>query len=265
MDQSRDPWSSNVLGAPQAPFRTLDYIPAVTMKANDFSQWLHRQRNPDRALEVARFFQVFPGGYAEHDRFLGIAVPKLREGVRLFRGILPLEVVELVKSPWHEERMAGLLCWVDAFARSRCEATQREIVALYLRHRDHIDNWDLVDCSSHLILGPWWEKFPDPQTFRMLVASSVVWDRRIAVLSTFHGIRHGAPRACLDVCEALLGDRHDLIHKATGWMLREAGKRDVGVLQEFLERHATRMPRTMLRYSIEKFPEDERRKWLAKR
>ncbi|MBK9578632.1 MAG: DNA alkylation repair protein [Fibrobacterota bacterium] len=235
------------------------------MKATEFSRWLHRQRNPERAAQVERFFQVFPGGYAEHDRFLGIAVPKLREGVKLFRGIQPAEIVDLVRSPWHEERMVGLLCWVDAFSRSQSEATRQEIVELYLTHRGHIDNWDLVDCSSHLILGPWWETHPNPELFQALVESSIVWDRRIAVLSTYHGIRHGQPRACWHVCESLLNDRHDLIHKATGWMLREAGKRDLDVLHDFLHRHCLRMPRTMLRYSIEKLPEEERRKWLAKR
>lgn len=235
------------------------------MHDTNFSRWLRSRRNPERASQVERFFQVRPGGYAEHDRFLGVAVPTIREGVRKFRGITPTDALALVRSPWHEERMAGLLCWVDAFSRSETEATRGEIVDLYLGHRAHIDNWDLVDCSSHLIVGPWWELHPDPKMLRELVSSSNVWDRRIAVLSTFHGIRNGSPRACWQVCESLLGDRHDLIHKATGWMLREAGKRDLNVLHDFLERHCLQMPRTMLRYSIEKLPEKERRKWLANR
>lgn len=235
------------------------------MKAEDFSHWLLGQHNPERAGQVERFFQVFPGGYAEYDRFLGIPVPKLREGVRRFRGIPPDDIVSMVRSPWHEVRMAGLLSWTDTFSRCRSQPIQGEIAALYLSHRNHIDNWDLVDCSSHLILGPWWESHPDPQIFRMLVESSVVWDRRIAVLSTYHGIRNGRPRDCLEVCLALLADRHDLIHKATGWMLREAGKRDLSLLRGFLEAHADRMPRTMLRYSIERLPPEERLSWMQRR
>ncbi|HNY32374.1 MAG TPA: DNA alkylation repair protein [Fibrobacteria bacterium] len=235
------------------------------MHVQEFSRWLQEQADPPRAEQVQRFFQVFPGGYAEHDHFLGVAVPRIREGVRRFRGVSATEAAKLVTSPWHEERMAGLLTWVDLYSRSRSESAQGEIAELYLDHRQHIDNWDLVDCSSHLILGPWWEGHPDPHTFTTLLESSVVWDRRIAVLSTFHGIRNGRHGDCLDVCRRLLTDRHDLIHKATGWMLREAGKRDIAFLRSFLDAHAPRMPRTMLRYSIEKLPEDERRKWLARR
>lgn len=237
----------------------------MPMLALEFSRWLRDQAEPARAEQVQRFFQVFPGGYAEHDRFLGVAIPRIREGVRLFRGITASEATSLVSSPWHEERMAGLLTWADIFSRTRSDSDREAIVQLYLAHKHHVDNWDLVDCSSHLILGPWWEIHPDPRTFATLVQSPRLWDRRIAVLSTFHGIRNGRPKECWEVCEMLLTDRHDLIHKATGWMLREAGKRDLPLLRAFLEAHAHRMPRTMLRYSIEKMAPEERRKWLAKR
>lgn len=232
------------------------------MPAKEFAKWLCDRQDPKRAKQTSRFFQVLPGGYAEHDRFLGIAVPVVREGVKAFRGLSPAQATELVRSSWHEIRMAGLLSWVDTYARCKSEPLQGEIAKLYLENRGHIDNWDLVDCSAHLILGPWWENHPDPTTFWSLVESPVVWDRRIAVLSTFHGIRNGQSQACLDVCEALLGDRHDLIHKATGWMLREAGKRDLEILREFLRLHVHRMPRTMLRYAIEKLTSTERAEWM---
>lgn len=232
------------------------------MSARELSNWLQDRRDPVRAVGQARFFQVVPGGYAEHDRFLGLSVPTVREGVRLFRGMPPRDAARLVRSDWHEERLAGLLCWVDAFGRSRSESLRGEIADLYLEHKGHVDNWDLVDSSAHFIVGPWWEEHPAEEIFAELVGSPVVWDRRIAVLSTFHGIRQGRADACVDVCRALLGDPHDLIHKATGWMLREAGKRDPEILRSFLARHAARMPRTMLRYAIEKLPPSERRKWM---
>jgi DNA alkylation repair enzyme len=232
------------------------------MSAKEFSRWLRDRRDPERAVGQARFFQVSPGGYAEHDQFLGIPVPEVRRGVRQFRGLVPREALSLVGSPWHEERLAGLLCWVDSFQRAGSEAARQEIASLYLEHRTQVNNWDLVDSSAHLILGPWWEAHPSPTHFWELTRSPEIWDRRIAVLSTFHGIRHGRPDACLEVCEALMGDSHDLIHKATGWMLREAGKRDPEILRAFLVHHAGSMPRTMLRYAIEKFDPSERKTWM---
>ena len=233
------------------------------MKAREFSKWLRERRDPQKAIGQARFFQVLPGGYAENDQFMGLTVPTIREGVKLFRGIAPQEAVELVVSPWHEERLAGLLVWVDGFARARSDSTRGEIADLYLEHKAHVNNWDLVDSSAHFIVGPWWESHPAPKVFAKLVASPVLWDRRIAVISTFHGIRNGRPSDCWEVCEALLNDPHDLIHKATGWMLREAGKRDLDLLREFLRLHSHRMPRTMLRYSLEKLDAVERREWMA--
>ena len=234
------------------------------MRAKDFSKWLRERQDPERAKGQARFFQAGPGGYAEHDRFLGVPVPEIRRGVRQFRGMAPKDAVGLVKSGWHEERLAGLLSWVDAYSRAKSESVQSEIAALYLEHKEHVNNWDLVDSSAHFILGPWWEHHPDEATFWTLAKSEVVWDRRIAVMSTFHAIRHGRPDACLEVCANLLTDPHDLIHKATGWMLREAGNRNTRILRDFLEKYASRMPRTMLRYAIEKLALEERKDWLQR-
>lgn len=232
------------------------------MSAENFSRWLRERRDPQRAVGQARFFKVAPGGYAEHDHFLGITVPEIRFGVRMFRGGSPTDALKLVTSKWHEERLGGLLIWVDGYAKAESDTVRQEIVELYLRHKAHVDNWDLVDSSAHLILGPWWETHPALDVFWSLVASPVVWDRRIAVMSTFHGIRHGRPHACLEVARTLLTDGHDLIHKATGWMLREAGKREERVLRDFLQEHARNMPRTMLRYAIEKLTPEERRRWM---
>lgn len=234
------------------------------MSAKNFSKWLLARQDPERALGQARFFQVRPGGYAEHDRFLGIPVPEIRRGMRQFRDMAPRDALALVESTWHEERLAGLLCWVDAYSRAKSDSVREEIVDLYLEHRARVDNWDLVDSSAHLILGPWWEAHPDSVAFWNLAKSPSLWDRRIAVMSTFHAIRHGRTDACLEICTFLLDDPHDLIHKATGWMLREAGKRDVSSLRRFLQEHATKMPRTMLRYAIEKLVLQERKDWMER-
>ncbi len=215
----------------------------------------------DIARHSAGFFKTGPGEYGEGDRFLGIRVPVTRKLAHKYRDLPERSVLALVKSPYHEERLLAILILVKQYERSK-GADRSRIADVYLLHRAYVNNWDLVDSSAHLILGP--ELFgKDLSLLDDLVTSESLWDRRIAVMATYHFIRQGEFSTTLDFAERLLEDPEDLIHKCTGWMLREIGKRDAALLREFLGRHAGRMPRTMLRYAIEKLPEKERKDWLA--
>lgn len=229
--------------------------------------------DPQDALKAQRFFKTGPGEYAEGDRFLGIATPELRRLAREHRTLTPEEAEALVRSPWHEERLCGLLLWIEAWKATRkrgltieeARLRRREITGLLLANLRHVDNWDLVDTAIPVLLGEALLEDPDPALLERLVASEVLWERRCAVLSTFAAIRAGRFEETSRLCERLLDDPHDLMHKACGWMLREAGKRDITTLRQFLSNHAHRMPRTMLRYSIEKLSPEERRHWLDRR
>jgi 3-methyladenine DNA glycosylase AlkD len=233
---------------------------AVTMHAHNIRQTLRSLANPSIAAHSLRFFKTGPGQYGEGDQFLGIRVPVLRSHLPTFRDAPLAAVLETLRSPWHEERLFALLLMVARFAT----ADQQERDALYqayLAHTAHINNWDLVDCSAHHIVGATLEQ-RDRAILRELARSESVWERRIAVIATFHFIRQSSFDDCLEVAELLLADRHDLMHKAVGWMLREVGKRDPEIEEQFLRRHAPRMPRVMLRYAIEKFPESKRKNYL---
>jgi 3-methyladenine DNA glycosylase AlkD len=209
---------------------------------------------------LQRFFKTGPGEYGEGDLFLGVRVPAIRRLARQGDGLRLAEVRRLLHSPYHEERLLALLMLVRRFARGEVEARQR-IVALYLRETRFINNWDLVDLSAPNILGTWLLA-RDRAVLDGLVASPDLWRRRIAVLATLAFIRQSQFSDTLRLCRHLLADERDLLHKACGWMLREVGKRDLRVLQTFLEAHAARMPRTMLRYAIERLPAAERKAWL---
>lgn len=229
--------------------------------------------DPESARKAQRFFKTGPGDYAEGDRFLGISTPSLRRLAQEHRTLSPETALELVRSPWHEERLCGLLLWIEAWKATRkrgfpielARLRRREITAFLLQNLRHVDNWDLVDTAIPTLLGEVLLEDPDPALLERLVTSKVLWERRCAVLSTFAAIRMGHFEDTLRLCERLLDDPHDLMHKACGWMLREVGKRDIAVLRQFLSNHAHRMPRTMLRYSIEKLPPEERRHWLARK
>lgn len=216
--------------------------------------------DPEAARFLQGFFKTGPGQYAEGDRFLGIRVPALRRLARELRGLALPDAVELLRSPMHEERLLALLILDDAYARGD-RATRSAVARLYLRHTRFINNWDLVDASAPYILGPHLEH-RDRRVLVRLARSRSLWERRIAVVATFHFIRQHDFADTLRLAELLLGDRHDLIHKAVGWMLREVGKRDVATLESFLHLHAGRMPRTMLRYAIERLPEAARRRYM---
>jgi 3-methyladenine DNA glycosylase AlkD len=224
--------------------------------------------DPERAVGMAHYFQARPGGYGEGDRFLGIAVPPQRRIARRHAAVTPLaDVEELLESPWHEERLTALFVLVHRFERADDDERDR-IVELYLARRNRVDNWDLVDASAPYLLGPWLlaRNRPDDGTLLdELAGSASVWDRRIAVMATFAGVRAGRPEATLRLADRLLTDPADLVQKAVGWMLREVANRDRARAEAFLAPRYRRMPRTMLRYAVERLPADRRRDYLAGR
>jgi 3-methyladenine DNA glycosylase AlkD len=231
---------------------------------------LRREAEPARVKILSSFFKTGPGQYGEGDRFLGVPAPGTRRVLVLARGLDDRGVNALLDSPWHEERALGVQILVDRAGRADAAGLQK-VLELYLRRLDAVNNWDLVDVSAHLIVGPAIEG-PDGlptaegrALLSRLLRSKRLWDRRVAVLATLHFTRKRVFPPLLDAASRLLDDPEDLMHKAVGWMLREAGKRDASVLRRFLRKNASRMPRTALRYAIERLPEAERRRWLAVR
>lgn len=220
------------------------------------------------AVKKQRFFKTGPGEYGEGDIFIGVDVPgQRRVAKRYFRGISLDELAELLKDPVHEFRKVALFMLVGKFKKAKKDAGERDKLArFYLDHLDGVDNWDLVDSSAHYILGPWLHEQQDAaltdSVLDTLAANGNLWRERIAVLTTFHFIKQGDFDKTLQLAERFLSHPHDLIHKAVGWMLREIGKRSKDTESGFLRRHCRVMPRTMLRYAIEKFPAGERRLWL---
>lgn len=219
--------------------------------------------NPDIAAHSQRFFKTGPGQYGEGDRFLGIRVPELRKVARAARAAPPEVAWRLVASSWHEERLTGLLMLVHAFEKGD-PALREAIFARYLEVIDSgVNNWDLVDTSAHVIVGQHLHGAPNCATMlTRLGKSASLWERRVAVIATYAFIKRGDFEETLRLAGLLLEDPEDLIHKAVGWMLREVGKRDEAVLDGFLAQRYERMPRTMLRYAIERLPESRRRAYL---
>jgi len=216
--------------------------------------------DPDSALFTQRYFKTGPGQYGEGDKFLGLNVPDLRKVAREFRALPLAPLRQLLLSKWHEERLLALVILVDQYGGGD-EKARAAIYKLYLASTSRINNWDLVDCSAPQIVGGHLEARSRKPLYR-LVKSKSVWERRIAILATYHFIRLSEFDDTFALAESLLDDKHDLIHKAAGWMLREVGKRDRAALEKFLRKHAARMPRTMLRYAIERFPPEVRRRYL---
>jgi 3-methyladenine DNA glycosylase AlkD len=218
--------------------------------------------DPSRVQGLQRFFKTAPGEYAAGDRFLGIRVPVVRHLARACQDLPLREVERLLESPWHEARLLALLILVRQYQRG--DATRRAaIYRCYTHNRHRINNWDLVDCSAEHIVGAHLRQ-TDRRFLRRLAASASVWDRRMAILATFHYIKTGEHDETLAIARLLLTDPDDLVQKAVGWMLREVGKRNPQVEKAFLHEHGASMPRTMLRYAIERFPEKVRRRYLAR-
>jgi 3-methyladenine DNA glycosylase AlkD len=214
-----------------------------------------------RAVALQRFFKTGPGQYGAGDRFLGVSVPVLRRLARTYSDLPLPETAALLRSRWHEERLLAVFILGRQYGR----ATPRQrgaIYRLYLNSRRMINNWDLVDSSAEHIVGAHL-RHGDRATLQRLAASARLWDRRIAVMATFHYIKRGEYGETLHLARLLLKDPDNLVHKAVGWMLREIGKRDRGVEEAFLRRYGAQMPRTMLRYAIERFPARLRRRYLA--
>ncbi len=223
---------------------------------------LREHADPIRAAGAGRYFKTAPGEYGAGDRFLGVTVPAVRRLARTYSGMPMREVERLLRSPWHEARLLALLLMVRQYGRAAAKG-RRAIYRCYVRNMARINNWDLVDSSAAYIVGPQLSA-GSRAPLRRFARSKDVWTRRIAVLGTFHYIKEGEFGESLSMAQQLLDDPHDLIHKAVGWMLREVGKRDRAALQMFLDRNAARMPRTMLRYSLEHFPVTLRKRYMAK-
>lgn len=226
---------------------------------------LRALKDPERAEHSKRFFRTGPGEYGEGDVFLGLSVPQTRFLARKFRGA-SIEVLRgLLDSPLHEERLLALLLMVHAFEKGNA-AVRATLFKEFLARRDRVNNWDLVDTSAPAIVGGYLLEegglASHPLLLEDLAASKDLWDRRIALLATFRFIRAGRFDWTLRLAARLLGDKEDLIHKAAGWMLREVGNRDLAALETFLKRHCRVMPRTMLRYAIEKLPPARRKAYM---
>ena len=227
---------------------------------------LRKFASTEKAKNLARFFKTGPGQYGEGDQFIGVTVPQSRTVAKKYKNLPFEEPPTLLHSRIHEERLVALLILIEQFnsASREDEETCEKIYRFYLDNTTYINNWDLVDLSASRIVGPYLEDKPKA-ILRKLALSKSLWERRIAMISTSHYIWNGDPKWGLEIAKTLLNDKHDLIHKAVGWMLREIGKNcSEKVLTDFLDKHAATMPRTMLRYAIEKFPEEKRQKYLTR-
>ena len=232
------------------------------MTARDLQSRLDCLASPKDAVFLQRFFKTRPGQYGEGDRFLGIRVPVLRKLAREARDLPLGQTVRLLHSPFHEARMLALLILAGQMPRA-AEAVRRNIYDCYLGNTAHINNWDLVDVTSPHVVGAYLAD-RDRCVLDRLARSRSLWERRIAIVATHWFIRHAEFADTIRIASQLLSDEHDLIHKAAGWMLREVGKREASILHGFLRQHCRQMPRTMLRYAIERFPENVRRDYLAR-
>ena len=217
--------------------------------------------NPSQVEGLARFFKTGPGQYGYGDKFLGIKVPVTRSVVKdCWKSVTFDDLEECITSEYHEVRLAALLTLVEIFKHSR--ELQQKCVDFYLSHTEYINNWDLVDLSCYPLLGMWLLDKDRSRLYSLARNGKTIWEQRIGMVSTMTFIRHGQLDDTFAIADILLHHPHDLIHKAVGWLLREAGKRDKSALEAYLSPRYRGMPRTMLRYAIEKFPEPERQAYL---
>lgn len=252
------------------------------MTAKEVIAFMESQQNEEQRLNLMRFFKTGPGEYGEGDEFLGLKVPQTREVVRAVVNDFPFsEVPELLISRWHEVRLCGfliLVAWFEKLSTKRLEHNSEairkrdEIVNLYLQFAEQANNWDLVDLSVHKIIGHWLllpsnlgDRDYKISVLDELAASPCLWKQRMSMVCTWKTSQQGDASWCLRYAEKHLHHKHDLMHKAVGWMLREMGKRvSMDLLRDFLNQHVDEMPRTMLRYAIEQMPERERLAWLKR-
>ena len=232
----------------------------MTNRLKELRKEIKTLSSPEVSKTMQWFFKTGKGDYGEGDVFVGLKVPTQRKLAREFKDLALLELKVLLNSPVHEERLISLFILVDRYGKGK-EKEKAEIFSFYLKNRKGINNWDLVDLSAPKIIGKHLLKRNKSLLFKFALSKNL-WERRIAVLSTYEFIRNNDFAVNLQISEMLLQDKHDLIHKAVGWMLREIGKRDLQAEEKFLKTHYKKMPRTMLRYAIEKFPETKRKKYL---
>lgn len=224
---------------------------------------LNGYMNPEKAAFLPNFFQTYPGGYGEGDRFIGVVVPDQRKVARkYYRAISLTELEQLIQSEVHEHRLTAVFILVLKYEKASPGSEKKALVDFYLSNLSFINNWDLVDSSAYKILGDYlYEK--DRSLLYRLASSGDLWRQRIAIIATLHFIKHNDYDDTLKIADRFLDHGHDLIHKAVGWMLREVGNRDFAVEYKFLQTRYQKMPRTMLRYAIEKFEPGLRKKFLA--
>lgn len=227
------------------------------MTARNVQQALKRLGSKEKAKASAWFFKTAPGQYGYGDTFRGVTVPQQHAVARQCVDLSLKECVALLRSPWHEDRLTAVFILVHQFERTSA-ATRKKIATLYLRNTRYVNNWDIVDSSAPVIMAE-----QPLSVLKQLARSSMLWERRIAIIATFASIKAGNPLPALTIAKLLLKDKEDLIHKAVGWMLREVGSRCSREAEErFLRQYAATMPRTMLRYAIEKFPPRRRTFWM---
>ena len=230
------------------------------MKAQEITKRLKTLGDKDHAGVSRKFFKTGPGEYGEGDFFIGVKVPVLRKLAKEYTDLSIKEIKATLQSKYHEQRLLALLVMVAQFTKGD-QNNRKDIYSLYLKNTKFINNWDLVDTSAHYIVGPYLEAKSRKPLYE-LARSESIWERRIAMMSTFHYIRNNDFTDALKIAGILLQDPEDLIHKAVGWMLREIGKRRLEAEETFLKAHYKKMPRTMLRYAIERFPEPKRKRYL---
>ena len=235
------------------------------MKAANVKSALAAFASPARAHDLQWFFKTGPGEYGEGDLFIGLTVPQTRRVAAQFKDLSLTEIHLLGTSEIHEHRLCALVILVSQFEKTKDLKSRKAMFDTWMKllREGHINNWDLVDVSAHKI-GAWLIGRDDAmKSLEKLAKSKKLWERRSAIIFTFAFMRAGSLDESLEIAELLVDDQHDLIHKAVGWVMREVGKRDIEVLRAFLHAHAATMPRTMLRYAIEKMGETERKRWLA--
>jgi len=234
----------------------------MSNELKNIKEELQNIQDPEKAKILSKFFKTGKGQYGEGDIFLGIKVPDQRKTAKKYSNITLDDIGQLLKSNIHEFRLTSILILVLKYKKEDFDG-KKEIVDFYLGHMKNINNWDLVDSSAPYILGDFLLD-KDKSILYRLARSDSLWERRTSILSTFAFIKNNKFDDALNIAQILLFDKHDLIHKAVGWMLREIGKRDERTEEEFLEKHYRKMPRTMLRYSIEKFDNDKKNFYLGR-
>lgn len=234
------------------------------MFADEVLKELEKRAHPGDAEFLGRFFKTGEGQYGAGDVFIGVRVPATRQVAKQFASASLQEIETLLENPIHELRLCAVIIMTEAFKRAD-DTKRTALFDLYLRHTDRINNWDIVDTSCRDVVGGYVQLHPEKTAvLRTLARSKDIWERRIAIVSTWQFIRSGQLDLTFEIAGMLLGDKHDLIHKAVGWMLREAGKKNELLLREFLIKHKHAMPRTALRYAIERFSPEDRARFLGK-